>query len=112
MLFVKRFSIAFIISLGLAGSAIASPINPDLASPESLAETLYNSVTQTSGNETEIDLCSINSSYGIQSRLGDFNFLKNDIVKVNDPAKIPEPNSVVLLALGLAGLTLLRRRKH
>ena len=114
MSLVKRISFALITSLGLVGSAVAAPIDLDLANPELLTETVYNSFTQQSdSNASDIDLSTINLSYGIQNHGNDFNFLKNEIVKTSvKPIKVPEPNAVILLALGLIGLTALRRRKH
>lgn len=114
MLPFKRFTIALITSLGLAGSAIAAPIAVDLTKPELLAETVYSTFAQTSDSEAfDIDLSSINLSYGIQNHGTDFNFLKTDIAKTSvKPIRVPEPNSILLLTLGLIGLTVLRRRKH
>ncbi|HWV14751.1 MAG TPA: PEP-CTERM sorting domain-containing protein [Cellvibrio sp.] len=109
MLLVKRSLIALFISLGLAGSAMAAPIEFDLSNPELLTESLYHSFIQ---DDLELDLSAINLSYGIQTSIGDFNFLKSEVVKTNTPAQVPEPNSIMLLALGLIGLTALRRRKH
>ena len=113
MLHAKHLSFALIISLGSVGSAVAAPITLDLANPELLAEAARNTFAHSDNSASDIDLSSINISYGIQNRASDFNFLKNDIVKATvKPVKVAEPSAVMLLALGLIGLTVLRRRKH
>lgn len=114
MLPFKRFTIALITSLGLAGSAVAAPITTDWASPELLTETLYSNFFDASAKQmSEIDLSSINLSYGLQDRGNAFNFLKSEIAKTSvKPIRVPEPSSVLMLTLGLIGLAVLRRRKH
>ena len=115
MLLGKRFILALIIALGWVNCAMAAPIALNLTQADVLIDSARNTFVDASALAAagEINLEAINLSYGIHQQANNFNFLKTDTIKTEaTPIQVPEPNAIILLGLGLLGLTLLRRRKR
>lgn len=110
MLIITRLIFTSILSLGLANCALASPIAIDAIyanARENIAGVL--DASQSNLPQAEINTSLVGTSNSLQNNQFNTEFVKQKGGKVS---KVAEPSSLILLGLGILGLSFLRRRKH